>query len=454
LDSAFDPHIEFLELAVTASQEGQRVWKVYGPDVSGVYGGAQGVGGLEALVDEATGTSLGVVNDLFGNVAGTVGGDLSFKSSLRVGAYGPLPGQTAVDTGNLLQSLATATVWQGRRLDPTGFYWMGARYYDPGTGRFLSPDPLGHDASLSLYDYAGGDPVNQLDPDGRCVKGVGHGTVDLFKGAWETAYNVGGGIGYRLTGLFSEEAAETVYGEQWRALERTSEGIGKILGGNFEGLGTALTGGEGKSTAYRVGYVVPQIASLLFGGRNLTGTGSRSMAEGTGISAAGTRTAAVEISASSGVRERVLANITASQRARTGSGFAQTSRRWTALDAESGVTTAADDAAFWAGRAGANRAAAESSGLTTLERTPAGRALDAEDLFSKLPYDEAVVPWENLSQRFAREASGTVNAWVGGASPTSVWSRIEKPALMMNPNVRKIIIRDATRPEKTRIIYK
>ena len=140
------------------------------------------------------------------------------------------------------------------------------------------------------------------------------------------------------------------------------------------------------------------------------------------------------------------------QRARTGSGFAQTSRRWTALDAESGVTTAADDAAFWAGRAGANRAAAESSGLTTLERTPAGRALDAEDLFSKLPYDEAVVPWENLSQRFAREASGTVNAWVGGASPTGVWSRIEKPALMMNPNVRKIIIRDATRPEKTRII--
>jgi RHS repeat-associated protein len=113
-----------------------------------------------------------VVNDLFGNVAGTVGGDLSFKSSLRVGAYGPLPGQTAVDTGNLLQSLATATVWQGRRLDPTGFYWMGARYYDPGTGRFLSPDPLGHGASLSLYDYAGGDPVNQLDPDGRCVSKV------------------------------------------------------------------------------------------------------------------------------------------------------------------------------------------------------------------------------------------------------------------------------------------
>jgi hypothetical protein len=47
---------------------------------------------------------------------------------------------------------------------------MGARYYEPKSGRFLSPDPLGHDASLSLYDYCNGDPVNGLDPDGRCVE--------------------------------------------------------------------------------------------------------------------------------------------------------------------------------------------------------------------------------------------------------------------------------------------
>jgi hypothetical protein len=44
---------------------------------------------------------------------------------------------------------------------------MGSRYYFPAGGRFLSADPLGHDASMSLYDYCGGDPVNGLDPDGR-----------------------------------------------------------------------------------------------------------------------------------------------------------------------------------------------------------------------------------------------------------------------------------------------
>ena len=52
------------------------------------------------------------------------------------------------------------------------------------------------------------------------------------------------------------------------------------------------------------------------------------------------------------------------------------------------------------------------------------------------------------------EASGTVTAWTGGTSPMSVWSRIEKPALMLNPNVNKIIIQDATQPWKTKIIYK
>lgn len=124
------------------------------------------------------------------------------------------------------------------------------------------------------------------------------------------------------------------------------------------------------------------------------------------------------------------------------------------LLAAKGVGTAADDAAFWSGRAGVNRSAAEASGLTTLERTSAGRALDAQDLFSKLPYDEAIVPWENLSRQFASEASGTVRAWTGGASPSSVWSRIEKPTLMLNPNVNKIIIQDATQPWKTKIIYK
>jgi RHS repeat-associated protein len=64
-------------------------------------------------------------------------------------------------------SLTTTLAWRGKRQDITGFYWMGARYYESVSGRFLSPDPFGHGASMSLYDYAGGDPVNFVDPTGR-----------------------------------------------------------------------------------------------------------------------------------------------------------------------------------------------------------------------------------------------------------------------------------------------
>ena len=66
-----------------------------------------------------------------------------------------------------LHSFAQSLTWQSKRADPTGFVWMGARYYDPCGGRFLSPDPIGHPFCLDLYAYANGDPINYIDPDGR-----------------------------------------------------------------------------------------------------------------------------------------------------------------------------------------------------------------------------------------------------------------------------------------------
>jgi RHS repeat-associated protein len=46
-----------------------------------------------------------------------------------------------------------------------------ARYYNPATGRFLSRDPeegkIKIPATLHKYLYAGGDPVNRIDPRGR-----------------------------------------------------------------------------------------------------------------------------------------------------------------------------------------------------------------------------------------------------------------------------------------------
>ena len=141
-------------------------WKVYGPDLNGRFGGLQGTGGLEAVILDADGTTTGVINDQFGNgVASVSGGSVTWYTT-RVGAYGPLPGIQAQTLTDVSQ-VAASTAWRSRRIDPTGFYWLGARYYEPTSGRFLSADPMGQAASRSLYDYAGGDPVNNFDPDGR-----------------------------------------------------------------------------------------------------------------------------------------------------------------------------------------------------------------------------------------------------------------------------------------------
>lgn len=43
---------------------------------------------------------------------------------------------------------------------------MGVRLYDPTTGRFLQTDPI-PGGSANAYDYAGQDPINQFDLDGR-----------------------------------------------------------------------------------------------------------------------------------------------------------------------------------------------------------------------------------------------------------------------------------------------
>jgi RHS repeat-associated protein len=60
--------------------------------------------------------------------------------------------------------------------DPTGLVSMGARFYDPTTGRFISRDPIQAftDAQqINGYSYANNNPVNMSDPTGlwSCIDG-------------------------------------------------------------------------------------------------------------------------------------------------------------------------------------------------------------------------------------------------------------------------------------------
>jgi RHS repeat-associated protein len=68
---------------------------------------------------------------------------------------------------------STTERWVGnwdKKLDTSSsLIEMGARPYDPNTGRFYAPDPI-EGGSLNAYDYAGQDPINNFDLDGNCFK--------------------------------------------------------------------------------------------------------------------------------------------------------------------------------------------------------------------------------------------------------------------------------------------
>jgi RHS repeat-associated protein len=67
-------------------------------------------------------------------------------------------------------STVLSYTYAGYRYDPeTGLYYVHARYYNPNLGRFLQTDPIGLSGGTNLYAYVGNDPLNMIDPTGRCA---------------------------------------------------------------------------------------------------------------------------------------------------------------------------------------------------------------------------------------------------------------------------------------------
>jgi RHS repeat-associated protein len=68
-------------------------------------------------------------------------------------------------------SVPTDKLFTGQRLDDTGLYYYGARYYDPQIGRFISPDTIVpnpmNPQSFNRYSYCLNNPLRYIDPDGH-----------------------------------------------------------------------------------------------------------------------------------------------------------------------------------------------------------------------------------------------------------------------------------------------
>jgi RHS repeat-associated protein len=88
---------------------------------------------------------------------------LTSSTGTVVGTYSYTPyGQPIRHTG----TVATALEYDGQYTDAeSGFIYLQARYYEPGTSQFLTVDPAVN-LTNSPYAYASDNPVNAADPTG------------------------------------------------------------------------------------------------------------------------------------------------------------------------------------------------------------------------------------------------------------------------------------------------
>ena len=135
---------------------------------------ADGLGSVTSLTNTAGAAAQTYTYDSFGNILATTG------------------------------SLVNSFQYTGREFDPeTSLYYCRARYYDPGTGRFLREDPVRFADGHNFYSYVRNNPVNRKDPLGLWQVDIGGGiglgaelTFGSNNGQWNFGLYTGYGFGF------------------------------------------------------------------------------------------------------------------------------------------------------------------------------------------------------------------------------------------------------------------
>jgi len=170
-----------------------------GWDVLQSYSGVSSATGVRYLYDQpmhklayGSGPMSYFVNDGLGSVLGATSssGALSSDAGLmRYGDYGQQVGRVA--------ALPTSDGYTGYELDDyTGLNYARNRYYDDGTGTFLSLDPFPTDhqdvLGLHRYLYTQANPINNTDPLG--LFNWATNTVEAGDTLWGIARSIGASV--------------------------------------------------------------------------------------------------------------------------------------------------------------------------------------------------------------------------------------------------------------------
>jgi RHS repeat-associated protein len=241
------------DVTYTYDGDGLKVRRT-GPDGSTVYyydgirpiWEADGTGALKAQLDR----------DIFGNLLSR----REVSGIRRYFAYDGLGGLTAVtdEAGSHLASLfydawgtprATSGTWTagnyrfaGAELDSaTGLYHMGARFYEPLLGRWLSEDSVQNrlfdPRSLNFYAYVANNPVRYTDPTGMMPTEGDGGSGPSTRTWTETVLEW-----FRELGPV---AALDLVRQAWQARNAVIDALASVQYGDANIAGSFIVGGMG-----------------------------------------------------------------------------------------------------------------------------------------------------------------------------------------------------------------
>lgn len=157
-------------------------------------------------------------NDVLGSpvIASDANGDIKWEEDYDPFGKRREHQSREMENGEPVENLWDETAWFTGKQEETrlGITNMGARWYDPGIGRFMAPDPVGfvegNPMSFNRYMYVNNNPYRYNDPDGEFLNFVLGGVKAAIENTLIQTAEIA--LGVRDNFSYSELALETALG--------------------------------------------------------------------------------------------------------------------------------------------------------------------------------------------------------------------------------------------------